>query len=1154
MKRSDPPARQGDATDVGASVWVAASAGTGKTKVLTDRVLALMLAGSPPQRILCLTFTKAAAAEMANRLNERLSLWTTLDDGKLTQDLVLLTGAMPEEAVRQRARQLFARVLDAPGGMRIETIHAFCQSLLRRFPIEAGVAPHFSVMDERTAAEALGEVRETVLAAARAGREPALAAALAEVARHVSEQRFDELMTLLVFERARLRRAVAEGQERFRAALARELGVAEDESEDRIIAAAVRKDAGDEAALRRAAQAMTLSASKRDRQRGEQLSAWLDGGERRADAFDEYLRLFFTLEGDQRVDIVTRGLAAREPKVQQALVAEAERLAEVQRRRRAAALYVASCALIRLGDGLVDAYERLKERRALLDYDDLVLMARALLRRPGVASWVLFKLDGGLDHILIDEAQDTNPEQWEIVQALADEFFAGSGARAERRTVFAVGDAKQSIYSFQRADPAAFLRMRDHFAARATAAGSWRTVALDLSYRSTPAVLQAVDAVFARAEARDGVALDNLPIRHRPVREDHAGLVELWPAVEPEEAPAMRPWEPPLAQRRRREPRARLAFAIAATVRSWLETGERLPARDRRVEPGDVMVLVRRRGSFVIELVRALKEVDVPVAGVDRILLTDQLAVQDMIALGQFLLLPEDDLTLATVLKGPLFGFDEEQLFALAHPRMGTLWHELRQRAAEHPVFGQAAQRLQELLARADFTPPYELFAEVLGAGGGRRAALERLGPEAGDPLDEFLSMALAYEAMHAPSLQGFLHWLGRGETEVKRDLDQRGRNEVRVLTVHGAKGLQAPIVFLPDTLQVPTQPLRLLWSDTGLPLWSAHRGCGAPALDRALAEARRRREAEHRRLLYVAMTRAEDRLYVCGWRTKVRAPEGCWYHLVEQGLAGAPGAEAITQDLSRVAGGDGWAGPGWRLESRQLLVPRAAEILPLPLERVLPLPDWAKRPPAPEPSPPRPLVPSQPRRADPAARSPLGAEEGLGLVRGRLVHRLLQSLPDVPPARRGAAARRFLALPVHGLAPEAREALLAETLAILAHPDFAPLFAPGSVAEVPVIGLLGELALAGQIDRLVVGEAAVLIVDYKTLRPPPLDEADVPEAYLDQLAAYRAAIATIYPDRPVRCALLWTEGPRLMPISAAALDRRDPAIRSRGAHAVSGT
>ncbi len=1136
MSAPDPGKRQQQAADVAASVWVAASAGTGKTKVLTDRVLALMLAGSEPTRILCLTFTKAAAAEMANRLNERLSGWTTLGDGALAEELRALTGAMPDEAALTRARRLFARVLDAPGGMRIETIHAFCQSLLRRFPIEAGVAPHFEVMDERSAAEALAEARETVLAAARADTE-GLGAALAEVTRHVTEQGFDALMSALALERARLVRALEEGGDAFAAALASALGVPTSASEHGIIAAACAAPGIDEAALR-AAAALMLQSGKRDQEAGRRIDDWLASPTLRAEIFDDYLLAFFTQEGGRRAELMTKKLAAKAPALAEALAIEAERLTAVKAARGAAALAAATAALAKLGGAVLAAYERHKEARALLDYDDLVLKSRDLLLRPGVAPWVLFKLDGGLDHILIDEAQDTNPDQWQVVQTLADEFFAGEGARIERRTVFAVGDAKQSIYSFQRADPAAFLRMREHFAARVAAAEQpWRVVDLDISFRSTDAVLTAVDAVFAHAEAQAGVALDGERIHHTPFRAGHAGLVELWPPVEPDAAAEAQPWELPLEQRRLRAPETRLAQAIAGTVRRWLERGERLPARDRLVRPGDVMVLVRRRGPFVTELVRAMTQQGVAVAGVDRLLLTDQLAVQDMIALGQFLLLPEDDLTLATVLKGPLCGLDEEQLFALAHPRQGTLWSELQRRAGEHLIFATAARQLSDLLARADFAPPYELFAEVLGARGGRRALAARLGDEALDALDEFLSLSLAYERMHGPSLQGFLHWFATGEAEVKRDLEQRGRNEVRVFTVHGAKGLQAPIVFLPDTLQVPQQKLSLLWTGAGLPLWRAHRDCVAPLYERMLADAKARREAEYRRLLYVAMTRAEDRLYICGWRNRQKPADHCWYHLVERGLAAAPGAEAVEIDL----GAEAWRGKGRRLVTEQRATPDRRERVTLPGERAEPLPDWAFVPPKPEPNPPRPLVPSRPVTQDPAARSPLGAEAGEGLLRGRLVHRLLQSLPQLAPEARGAAARRFLALPAHGLAPERQAELAAETLAVLDHAEFAPLFAPGSEAEVPVVALIAGKALAGQIDRLVVTADAVMIVDYKTLRPPPKDDSAVPEAYLEQLAAYRAAIAAIYPGRAVRCALLWTEGPRLMPVSAALLDRHAP-------------
>jgi ATP-dependent helicase/nuclease subunit A len=1142
MSAADRDARQRLATDVAASVWVAASAGTGKTKLLTDRVLALMLAGSPPTRILCLTFTKAAAAEMANRINERLGDWTTIGDGKLVEELAALMDAMPNAAMLQHARQLFARVLDAPGGMRIQTIHAFCQSLLRRFPIEAGVAPHFEVMDERSADEALAQAREAVLAAARDG-DPALTAALADATRHVSELRFDALMRALAGERARLQRAVAGDPDHFAAALASALDVVPGVTEDGIIAAATvaADDACDAVALRRAAELM-LDSSVRDRERGGRIARWLAEPAAQAEAFDDYLEAFFTQEGPRFVDIITRRLAAAAPWAAAALDAEAARLAEIVTARAAAALFAATNGLVRLGSALLAEYERHKAARALLDYDDLVLKTRDLLQRPGVAPWVLFKLDGGLDHILIDEAQDTNPEQWQVMQALTDEFFVGEGQRAQCRTVFAVGDAKQSIYSFQRADPQEFLRLRQHFAERVAAAGqTWRVVTLDRSFRSTDAVLDLVDAVFARPEARDGVALDGAAILHRPSRERHAGLVELWPAVDPDPAAEPPPWEPPLEQRRARAALTRLAQAIAGTLRHWLDHGERLPARDRPVQPGDVMVLVRRRGAFVSELVRALKKVDVDVAGADRMLLTEQLAVEDMVALSRFLLLPDDDLTLATVLKGPLFGIDEEMLFELAHGRRGSLWREVRRRSGADARVARAAALLDGLLARADFVPPYELFAEVLAALGGRKAALARLGPEADDPLDEFLSLALAYERMHGPSLQGFLHWLASGETEVKRDLEQRGRNEVRILTVHGAKGLQAPIVFLPDTLQVPTQQLPLLWTSSGLPLWRAHKRCGAPAWETAKAEAKRQREAEYRRLLYVALTRAEDRLYICGWHTRQQPGEGCWYQLVEAGIKAANGAEAVEIDLTTVAGADGWRGRGWRLVTTQRTEPDRKERFPALVDPGTRLPDWALRPPKPEPTPPRPLAPSQPSRADPAARSPLGAAEGAGLLRGRLVHRLLQSLPELAPAARDAAARRYLALPVHGLAPAAQAALAEATLAVLEHPDFAPIFAPGSQGEVPVVALLGGRALAGQIDRLVVSADCVMIVDYKTLRPPPQDEAAVAGAYLDQLAAYRAAVAAIYPGREVRCALLWTEGPRLMPVSGGLLDRHAP-------------
>ena len=1135
-----PTPEQRDASDARHSVFVTASAGAGKTKVLIDRVLALMLAGSRPDRILCLTFTKAAAAEMANRLHERLSRWATEEEGVLALELQQLLGRAVDTGARGAARRLFVQVLDTPGGLKIETIHAFCQSLLRRFPAEAGVAPHFELMDERGSSELLASVREQVLVSARRGDDPDLGAALTLVAQRLREQGFFDLLEEITGARRRFR-DIARNVPAALSGMAAKLGVAPGASGDQVVEAACAEDAFDGVGLRRAAEILCRSKAKTDRKYGQVLADWLAAPESRAANFDAYLAVYFTQKGDRRDKLVTKSVAAASPEVPQALERETERLEEVRQRRAAADLWQSSAAVIRLATAILAAYERHKQRSAVLDYDDLVAKSVDLLERDGLAQWVLYKLDGGIDHLLIDEAQDTNPDQWRIVQALTGEFFSGAGAHDSARTVFAVGDAKQSIFSFQGADPQAFLAMRSYFAERAMAAATpLRQVTLETSFRSTAAVLAAVDSVFAGAEAGNGVALDGLPIRHQAHRQGHAGHVEIWPLIEWPSSTEAEKWQLPVGQNSPVEPQIRLARGIAATIKRWLDTGETLPARGRRIRPGDIMILVRRRGSFAAAMVRALKDYDVAVAGADRMRLTEQLAVEDMIALGQFLLLPEDDLILATVLKGPLFNWDEDQLYALAQGHdPGRLWQDLRRRENENPLFAATVETLSALLARADFVPPYELYTEVLGPLGGRRKILERLGPEAADPLDEFLAAAVAYEEDHRPSLQGFLHWLAAGAAEIKRDFDPGRRDEVRVLTVHGAKGLEAPIVFLPDTTQVPARADSLQWAEDGYPLWPVFAHTQVPAAAAARQAELARQGEEYRRLLYVALTRAADRLYICGWRPRKPRAGLCWYELIRRGLAAAPGIPTAAMDFTPLLGAEGWSGDGLVLAGEQTIAP-ADDRTPLAVARTIaPLAPWATTPPKPEPAPPRPLAPSRPSGVEPAARSPLTGEGGDAFRRGRLVHRLLQSLPDLPRHRWREAAGRFLALPIHGLPEEERVSIAAETLAVLEQPDFAPLFGPGSKAEIPIVGLIGNRALAGRIDRLVVTDRLVQIVDFKTLRPVPPSANEVPALYLDQLAAYAGALAGIYPGKEIRAALLWTEGPQLMPIGADLLAGR---------------
>ncbi len=821
---------------------------------------------------------------------------------------------------------------------------------------------------------------------------------------------------------------------------------------------------------------------------------------------------------------------------------------------------------------MLEAYESAKAHRALLDYDDLIIKTRDLLTDSAKASaWVMFKLDGGLSHILVDEAQDTAPEQWDLILALASEFFAGDGQSDAPRSLFVVGDVKQSIYSFQRADPAVFRAVRQVIADRsAEANNALKEIPFRFSFRSAPAVLAAVDATFADAPARDGVLEDGEEkLSHRSMRPDAPGRVEIWPLVEPPADDDLDPWEAQTKPVETLPALERLADGIAGRIAAMIGR-DTVPSRGRLAGPGDIMVLVRRRGPLVDALIRRLKQRGVPVAGVDRLVLGEQIAVMDLLALGHFLLLPEDDLTCATILKSPFIGFDDDDLFDLAYDRgKSSLWRRLRDRAQDSNRFAAAVAWLSDLLAQVDFLRPYEFFTRILDsicpapaatALTGRQALEYRLGTEVEEPVEEFLAQAILYERANLPVLQGFLHWFSTGTAEIKRDLDTASGQSVRILTVHGAKGLQAPIVILPDAPSKPRtdQGPALHWlsgprrgPSAAAPeamIWTPSRRYEEPVAQTLRMEAVRRQEEEYRRLLYVAMTRAEDRLIVCGHLGK-RPQSDTWYDLVRHGLENADGVECLPFD-----GGPDWTGEQLVLadtitEGAKKDATTQPAIAGDADETAAVLPAWANAPAPPEPLPPNPLAPSRPATPDPPVLSPIVTTESGAdrFQRGRVVHLLLQHLPGLPAERRRTIG---LTLIGHnrfaGLDEAAAAVLVDEALAVLDHADFAPLFGPGSRAEVPLTGLVegpdAVQVVSGQVDRILVTDQEVLVVDYKTQRPAPETAADAPVAYLNQMAAYRAVLAGVFPGRPVHCALLWTDRPHLMPIDDALLERYRPA------------
>jgi ATP-dependent helicase/nuclease subunit A len=1135
------------AADPTLSAWVAANAGSGKTRVLVDRVTRLLLMGTRPSGILCLTFTKAAAAEMQLRLTDRLGKWTTLSDAALKAQLLDLLGRVVTDADMDAARRLFARTLESPGGLRLQTVHAFCEALLKRFPVEAQVPPGFAVADDSVTADLFETARRRVL---RDGlQDAAFRPVIDFFAARIDDGRFAELLKALLSRRRDLALLLEAhgGAAGAIGALYAQLDLPPDATRAHCIRQYIA--AMPLADLRRAVGAL-CNGGINDRKLGQPLADWLAAGQP-IDRFEDiWLAGFFTAKGGPRDKMASKAAEKSAPDCGAILGEEQTRLVALKQLLNRLTVAEATAMLLLLGERLLDAYAALKTARGLLDYDDLILRTRDLLVEPSQVPWVMFKLDRGIDHILVDEAQDTSPDQWSVVAALAEEFFSGTGARDEiRRTVFAVGDVKQSIYSFQGARPQAFLDTYNDFRRRAEAVGErLAQVPLEMSFRSAPAVLQLVDAVFAEDAAKPGV-VDDKPLHHKAKRRDEAGRIELWPPFKPDPRAQSEPWEAPLDYVGEKDPRKRLADEIAQQIRRWID-GEDLPSKGRRVQPGDVMILVRRRNVFFEAMVQALKTADVPVAGADRMKLAEQIAVLDLLALGSFCLLPEDDLTLAAVLKGPLFNFSEDDLFELCwNRRQPRVWHELRRRASERPLWQAASDELHQWLARADLVTPFALYAELLGAGGGRQRLVARLGPQANEPIDEFIAAALSYERENAPSLQGFLNWFPRHAGEVKRDLDQ-GRNEVRVLTVHGAKGLESPIVILPDTCDLPKDQSSagLLWGEAPVPPIQA----AGPAAARAVpqlywpmrkdndtditAGLRNARQAEqldeYRRLLYVALTRASDRLYVCGYlgsRDADKGPQaGCWYDMVAGGFDHL--APVTTVALP-------WGDEARRYEthpdSRAEAKPDAAAA------EAATAPAWLRQPAPPEPVPPRPLSPSQPSRPDPVPLSPATPKNQDGLKRGRLIHRMLQTLPDLPEAQRAAAAIRFLAHPGHSLDAASRTALLSEVAALLGDPQFAAIFQPGARVEAPLAGRIGNRLVTGQVDRLLVTEHTILVLDYKTNRPPPLVVSGVDPAYLDQMALYVGLLRQVFPRHRIEAALVWTHAARLMPLPNELLDQR---------------
>jgi len=1114
---------------------VSASAGSGKTQVLTARVLRLLLQGARPESILCLTFTKAAAAEMANRVGARLAAWVRLKDSELATDLLAL-GESNDPKTRERARQLFARVLDCPGGLKIQTIHAFAQSLLAAFPAEAGITPGFQPIEGRAEQELVRRTLAELMADAEARDDIGLTHDVQSLSRRLGE--FGAVEYLQACGRKADAMQALGPASAIEARMLSLMGL-ESESAEEFITQRCGDDRFDCDLLRAIADANRNWGAKSGLGHADVIENWLALTPiERAANLRELRKVVLTEKDTLRV---SSGQSKAEPHYEAHAGRLATLITELLRIQNGANLASDMAAGLRAGQAFAESYTGAKSAAGVADFNDLIEWTRGLLSTPGMGDWVRYKLDREVDHVLVDEAQDTNAAQWEIIGQLVAEYFSGSSESEERhRTLFMVGDLKQAIYGFQGTDPKRFEKAREEFRQRAEElrdsedtldlfkrrTRDFRDVSIAASFRSAQPVLNLVDTVIDRL-GPEALALAERPPRHVAFHKDRPGQVELWQPFSPDIEESGDEGEETWVSLRARQ----YADALADRVRELVLEAPYLSSTKRHLTAGDVLVLVRSRGELASLIVARLFAAGVPVAGVDRLHLHEPLAVQDLLAAVKFAVQPNDDLSLACLLVSPLIGWDQEQLRLLAFGRKESLWRELRSRAGENDAFGAAHAALSELLRMADYTTP-SVFLETILSGPmqGRRRLYSRLGMAARDPIDELVNSALEFERNETASLDRFLSWFSRGTVDVQRDPGRSG-NEVRVMTVHGAKGLEAPVVILADATADPSRlgrtPITLemkVGGEAVVPLVRPKRDERCPPFEERIAAEEKRDLEEHWRLLYVALTRAADRLIVAGVASKPRKdgsearPENSWHVAVERAMESI---DAELADHGKWGTGlvYGAAASGKAAKAEKTALPTVA------------IPRWARTVAPPEARPPRPLAPSAIAADDESSPPPSEAMRAAAL-RGTWIHRLLERLPAVEPAARVAAAEAWLERSAGIADPTMRSEIVDQVCSIIADSRFAGLFGAGSLGEAPLAATLPDgRVIAGTVDRLLVEATRVSVIDFKTGSVPSSD-AEIPNAHRAQMLAYLEALRVILPGHEIRAALLYTRGPKLIQLT----------------------
>ena len=1048
------------ASDPEISTWVSASAGTGKTKILTDRVLRLLLGNSAFNKILCLTFTNAAAGEMQERIVASLAKWSKANDSELRDDLYRTLGRRSNTSECTKARQLYELYLRSNERINVQTIHAFCQTLLKKFPLEAGISPSFKIIDETKSYSVLQQIKKSLLS--RADLEPInnyLTANFHEIT-------IDEILTEIVKRKTNFSNNVSKINNIY------------DESQ-KIIAELQKNEDQNYQSILQHPVVQNIA--------GFDLSA------------TQVKKFFLNQDGQKKKRIVSQKIAKPESSLHDDLEQIQHQIYLLDQAERSRHLEHYSSLLSILSTSIIEAYEAYKSSKGLLDYDDLIIYAGRLLKSSSAKEWVLYKLDGGIDHLLVDEAQDTSAAQWQIIEAIIEEFYAGDSADKEKnRTVFVVGDEKQSIFSFQGADVASFARMNRLLQQKMTSGGKkFENINLEISYRSAKEILEVVHQVFDRI-SNQMPDLFTAPLTQlNPFRTNHSGSVELWPLCISDKTDEDF-WKITMHDDDNRSTKTDLAQKISHYIKNQIASARIIPATGKLIAYSDFMILFRKRDEFTYEVIKALKNDNMEVAGLDRISLEENLAVLDLLAIAKFALNTDDDLNLASLLKSPLINLTEKELYDIATSREKlSIWNYIKSLASTNKNYQNLYNKLKvfiELFNRSNVSNFFQYLVDVLGY---REILNSACGLDSNDAIDELLYACNDFASQNDMSLQSFIFWLENYNTSIKRNSSTS--DKIRIMTLHASKGLQAPFVILCDTNSIPTGSDRFLWDANGKTL-SAKNSSYVPDYYKILKEQKQNKEyAEYLRLLYVGMTRAEDHLIVCGYQGGKNLPENCWYQLVRSAMT-----EIATkkEDATLVY--------GQADETHTVTKDRESELSNIELFT----PGVQNK------------IPNyQESYSSKIIASPISAKDPLGY--GLVFHKILEDSLNVKDLGIMSAHPLIKTLDI-----KSQNRIQSSIEKIVANREFSQLVQKDIKTEITLGTHTKSGIRIGRIDLMVIDVNEITIIDYKSDISPPSGNEAIPENYSQQLLTYREMTREIYPNRLIRTIILWLQNGTLQTIN----------------------